>query len=104
MLTARVDDLRKRAESIATVLSASGIVLRVVDSLASVGGGAFPTTEIPSVALAVSRNAQSAEEKLRMGEPAVIGHIADGELLLDLRSVMPAEDARLTDALLKALR
>jgi L-seryl-tRNA(Ser) seleniumtransferase len=42
------------------------------------------------------------EEKLRQGEPAVIGRIAEGKLLLDLRSVLPREDAVLVRAIVKA--
>jgi L-seryl-tRNA(Ser) seleniumtransferase len=37
---------------------------------------------------------------LRRGEPAVVGRLEQGRLLLDLRSVSPAEDERLTDAVL----
>jgi L-seryl-tRNA(Ser) seleniumtransferase len=37
---------------------------------------------------------------LRRGEPAVVGRLEQGRLLLDLRSVAPADDARLTDAIL----
>ena len=47
--------------------------------------------------LAVAVKAQ--EERV---EPAVIGRITDGKLLLDLRSVMPREDGALTTAIAKA--
>jgi L-seryl-tRNA(Ser) seleniumtransferase len=75
----------------------------VAPSIASVGGGAFPTAEIPSRAVVLSRDAERTEERLRRhGEPAVIGRIADGKLLLDLRSVLPREDGILVQAIVKA--
>jgi L-seryl-tRNA(Ser) seleniumtransferase len=67
-----------------------------------VGGGAFPTAEIPSSAVVLEGNAGELEEKLRHAEPPVIGRIADGKLLLDLRSVLPREDAALCRAVLKS--
>jgi L-seryl-tRNA(Ser) seleniumtransferase len=102
MLTASVSTLRDRAESIRTRLSQRGIAIEVVGSSASVGGGAFPTTEIPSIALSLSVNAERAEAMLRAGDPAVIGHISEGRLLLDLRSVIPDEDETLSRAILAA--
>jgi L-seryl-tRNA(Ser) seleniumtransferase len=102
MLTASVSTLRDRAESIRTRLSQRGIAVEVVGSSASVGGGAFPTTEIPSIALSLLVNAERAEAMLRAGDPAVIGHISEGRLLLDLRSVIPDEDETLSRAILAA--
>jgi L-seryl-tRNA(Ser) seleniumtransferase len=102
MLTASVSTLRDRAESIRARLSQRGIAVEVVASSASVGGGAFPTTEIPSIALSLSVNAERAEAMLRAGDPAVIGHISEGRLLLDLRSVIPDEDETLSRAILAA--
>jgi L-seryl-tRNA(Ser) seleniumtransferase len=75
----------------------------VVESQASVGGGAFPNTSVPSVALAFSREPESLEQQLRRGDPPVIGRVTDGRLLIDLRSVQPEEDETLTVALRAAL-
>ncbi|MGH7604049.1 MAG: L-seryl-tRNA(Sec) selenium transferase [Gemmatimonadaceae bacterium] len=103
MLTAPVDTLAARAKSIEAKLGSRGIDALIVDSIASVGGGAFPTAEIPSVAISISKNAQAAEQKLRLGDPAVIGRIVERQLLLDLRSVQPRDDAVLADSILRAL-
>ena len=75
----------------------------VVESIASVGGGAFPNTDIPSVAIALRRNPQQLEERLRLGDPAVIGRVADDRLLIDLRTVQPDEDGVVADAIRAAL-
>ena len=102
MLTERVEELESRARSIVGSLDAHKIDAAVAESTASVGGGAFPTAEIPSRAVILQGDAERTEENLRRGEPAVIGRIADGRLLLDLRSVLPREDGALVKAIIKA--
>jgi len=42
------------------------------------------------------------ERKLRAGEPPVVARIEDGRLVLDLRTVFPAEDCELINALERA--
>jgi L-seryl-tRNA(Ser) seleniumtransferase len=101
MLTTPVREIESRAESVAAKLRGTGIEARVVESSASVGGGAFPTAAIPSRAISLSRSPKDAEIKLRLGEPAVIGRISEGNLLLDLRSVLPGEDDLLAEAILQ---
>jgi L-seryl-tRNA(Ser) seleniumtransferase len=108
MLTAQVSELRSRAERIARTLASSAslrVRATVVDSEASVGGGAFPAARVPSVALALgeARDAADLERRLRLGEPAVIGRIADGRLLLDLRTILPRDDEEFVGALGAAL-
>jgi L-seryl-tRNA(Ser) seleniumtransferase len=102
MLTESVDQLESRARAVVSSLRSSNIDAEVTPSVASVGGGAFPTADIPSRAVVLSKDAERTEERLRHGEPAVIGRIADGKLLLDLRSVLPREDGVLVQAILKA--
>ena len=103
MLTATAGEIESRANAVARTLREAGLDVRVTSSKASVGGGAFPTAEIPSSAVVLEGGAQQTEEKLRRSEPSVIGRIADGKVLLDLRSVLPREDATLCRAVLKAL-
>ena len=100
-LTCSLDVLRARAETIRRELGTSA---EVVDSDASVGGGAFPTARIPSIALAISGRASTIEERLRAGDPPVVGRVADGRLLLDLRTVFPADDQTLLGAVRAALQ
>jgi L-seryl-tRNA(Ser) seleniumtransferase len=102
MLTQRVEEIESRARSIGTSLRSHNIDSEIAPTTASVGGGAFPTDGIPSMAVVLQSDANRTEERLRQGEPAVIGRIADGNLLLDLRSVLPREDAVLVRAIVKA--
>jgi L-seryl-tRNA(Ser) seleniumtransferase len=103
MLTTPVSALESRARSIAASLKARSIDVDVMPSSASVGGGAFPTAAIPSLAIRLLGTAQRIEAKLRSGTPAVIGRISEGSLLLDLRSVLPREDEILAAAIVRAL-
>ncbi|HEU4563284.1 MAG TPA: L-seryl-tRNA(Sec) selenium transferase [Gemmatimonadaceae bacterium] len=104
MLGAPVAGVRARAERLRERLGRGGIAARVVESEGSVGGGAFPVARIPSAALALEGDAAALEASLRAGDPPVIGRIAEGRLLLDLRSVPPADDERLAAAVAEAFR
>ena len=104
MLSAAPDQLEARANAVARTLREAGVEAQVAATSASVGGGAFPTAVIPSSAVVLSGKPEATEEKLRRGDPPVIGRIADGKLLLDLRSVQEREDATLSRAVLQALQ
>jgi L-seryl-tRNA(Ser) seleniumtransferase len=101
-LGASVEDLRTRAVRIVSALPVEAAA-SIVDSEASIGGGAFPTARIPSVALKFDSNAVLLERALRGGRPAVIGRMANRSLHIDLRTILPAEDDELTAALSAAI-
>jgi len=103
MLGTTVDALRDRARRACEGLGSLASQIIVVESEASVGGGAFPRARIPSVALAVGGDAAAVEHRLRLGDPAVIGRLADDKLLIDLRTVREEEDDALTAAISAAL-
>ena len=96
-LTCDLDSLRRRAEDIRQRLHDAEV--EIVESEASVGGGAFPTARIPSIALAIGSRAESIEQRLRGGDPPVIARVAEGRVLIDLRTIFPSEDVELTAAL-----
>ena len=77
--------------------------VRVVDSVATVGGGAFPTAKIPSVALRFGVDAVPLERALRLGQPSVVGRVADAHLHIDMRTILPQEDDELAAAIQAAL-
>ena len=106
MLTAPAERVRERAVALGARLAAAGIAASVVPTDASAGGGAFPTTRIPSAAVALGGDAAAHEARLRAaraGGVPVVGRIADGRLLLDLRSVPEDADDALATAVLAAL-
>jgi L-seryl-tRNA(Ser) seleniumtransferase len=100
-LTCAVDVLRERAGKIATEIG--GDAVAIVDSDASVGGGAFPTARIASVALSIGGRADVIEQRLRHGDPPLVSRVADGRVLVDLRTVFPTEDGQVVAALRAAL-
>jgi L-seryl-tRNA(Ser) seleniumtransferase len=87
MIALDVADVRARARSLAQQLAARGIRCEVVETDASVGGGAFPTARIPSAAVALSGNAEQLDVRLRASDPPVIARIVDGRVLLDVRTL-----------------
>jgi L-seryl-tRNA(Ser) seleniumtransferase len=100
-IAADVGALRARAQTLAGRLDGRATV---VDSEATVGGGALPGATLPSVALRLRHGSASRLlGRLRHGDPCVIGRIEDGAVLLDLRAVDPASDARLATAILAVL-
>jgi L-seryl-tRNA(Ser) seleniumtransferase len=89
-LAAPVAALRERAARMCALLGT--VSAAVVESEASVGGGAFPTARIPSVALAIAGDAAAIERRLRLGNPSVIARVADGRVIIDVRTIFPGED------------
>jgi L-seryl-tRNA(Ser) seleniumtransferase len=71
----------------------------VAAAKATVGGGGAPGVELESAAVSLP---ESLAVPLRRGEPAVVGRLESGRLLLDLRSVSEDHDERLTEAVLAA--
>ena len=106
MLTAPVEEIVARAAAIAATLRDSGIEAMVVSTRSSPGGGAFPTAEIPSCAVAIGSGLDAAtlERRLRQSAVPVVARVADGQLLLDPRSILRRDDAALADAVVEALR
>jgi L-seryl-tRNA(Ser) seleniumtransferase len=91
----------ERAERVAARLVAAGLDARAVAARAAVGGGGAPGVELDSSAVSLP---ESLAVPLRTGEPAVVGRLEGGHLLLDLRSVPPADDEALLTAVLAAAR
>jgi L-seryl-tRNA(Ser) seleniumtransferase len=103
MLTTSQTAVRNRAVDVASDLRAAGIGADVVESVASVGGGAFPTARIPSAAVRLEGNAVATEERLRTSTPPVVARVADDHVLLDMRSVPARDDADFRRAVVTAL-
>lgn len=103
MIATPLETLRVRAEALVAAVADARITLADVRS--TVGGGSLPGETLPSCGLAVAaRSPDSLLAALRVGTPAVVGRIADGRVILDLRTVDPGDDAALASALQAALR
>jgi L-seryl-tRNA(Ser) seleniumtransferase len=83
MLHEPAEAARARAERLAAAVGGE-----VEETVARVGGGALPLSELPSFACAV---AEELAPQLRAAEPPVIGVLRDGRLLLDCRTLTDPE-------------
>jgi L-seryl-tRNA(Ser) seleniumtransferase len=104
MLTAPVASIRARAAAGAVALRGRGMPCEVIETEATVGGGAFPTSRIPSCALAVTGDVERLEAALRAAPLPLVARLAEGRLVVDFRSLAPGEDALAIDALVAGYR
>ena len=104
MLNAGAAELRRRAGAVQTALARAGVASELVEGNSMVGGGALPGTALPTVLLRVQGPAGAAalERALRAARPPVIARIEADRVLLDLRTVLPEEEADLVRALSEA--
>jgi len=104
MLRVTEEELQHRAEHIARQLriSAPQLEIEVVESRSLLGGGAAPGATLPSRALTVRGGGLSSDEmlrRLRQGATPIIARVEAERVLLDLRTVEPAQDATILTAL-----
>jgi L-seryl-tRNA(Ser) seleniumtransferase len=92
------DELERRA----TVL-AERVGGRVLAVESTVGGGSLPGETLPSFGVALDGSADRLLAALRRGSPCVVGRIADGSVVLDLRTVEPERDEDLATAVIRAI-
>jgi L-seryl-tRNA(Ser) seleniumtransferase len=101
MLALGVQEIGPRAESLATQLSSRGLSASVVDGQSTIGGGSAPGSALPTRLVAVTHPTLSAtklEARLRSQEIPIIARIENDHVVLDLRTVDPADDPRVADA------
>jgi L-seryl-tRNA(Ser) seleniumtransferase len=108
MLRLDAADVRARAQALAEGLRAvcAQAQIEVVEGSSAVGGGAAPAVEIPTALVAVGHAVLGPERlagALRAGDPPVVARVADGRLLLDLRTVRPEEGEALRLSLIRVL-
>jgi L-seryl-tRNA(Ser) seleniumtransferase len=108
MLSLPAAEIGRRAEAVANELRelATHWVIRVEAGVSRPGGGSSPTGEIPTMLLVIedpSGDAGRLEARLRRCEPPVVARVNEGKLMLDLRTVLPEQDASLARGLVVAL-
>jgi L-seryl-tRNA(Ser) seleniumtransferase len=98
MIRLTPEEIRARAEGLLARLS--GIHAQIVPGSSVIGGGATPEQPIPTWLIAVEcADVVEAERDLRMGNPPVVARIEGDKLILDLRTVLPEEEEKLSVAL-----
>jgi L-seryl-tRNA(Ser) seleniumtransferase len=108
MLGTPLVQLRQRAEALAELLrqTAGKASIRVAEDQAYVGGGSLPDQALATVVLEIEVPGISDAElayRLRVGNPAVMGRLQGGKLLLDLRTLFPDQEADLVKSVEAAI-
>ncbi len=108
MLSADLATLRARAEALRIRLCECfpDLAVQLVEVRSAVGGGALPEVELPSLALALGRAGLSPDDldhALRRADPPVIGRIAEGRYLLDVRTLLVDDTMEIVRAVRGAL-
>ena len=107
MLRMPAEAVRERCARWASSLIGNGVSAEVVTTESVVGGGTTPGASLPSFAVALRVDGVSEgvlATRLRGLEPAVVGRVSDGMMLLDLRTVGLWEDDEVLQLLGGALR
>jgi L-seryl-tRNA(Ser) seleniumtransferase len=102
MMRLTKEEVGARAAKLAARIHGPKLRVETVDGESLLGGGAAPSSVLPTRLLALTCEALSADElaaRLRGSEPSVIARVEDGRVLLDLRTVFPEQDAALVTAL-----
>ena len=95
-------EIGKRAESLASQILSAKIGIDLIDGESVIGGGAAPSSVLPTRLLAISYAGLSADElaaRLRASDPPIIARVENGKVLLDLRTVFADQDPMIAAAL-----
>ena len=96
MLQATAEEIRARANSVSEGISG----VSVIDGASLTGGGSLPGRSVETALIAVhSDKPQVLATRLREKEPPIVARVERGMLVLDLRTVAPADDAAVRAAL-----
>jgi L-seryl-tRNA(Ser) seleniumtransferase len=107
MMRLTKDAIGRRAESLSARINTSRMKFEIVDGESILGGGAAPSSVLPTRLLALSCEGLSADElsqRLRASDPPIIARVEEGRVLLDLRTVFPEQDASVAAALAGIVR
>jgi L-seryl-tRNA(Ser) seleniumtransferase len=102
LLAAEPENLARRARALVRRLRKRGLAAQVVASRAALGGGTTPDQTLPSWAVALP-GGEALARALRQGAPAVVAHIEQNRVIVDLRAVFPEQDVALAGAMAAAM-
>ena len=99
-------EISQRSESLAAQVQSSApksrLTIEIIDGESVIGGGAAPSSVLPTRLLALSHSSLSADELatcLRASDPPIISRVEQGRVLLDLRTVLAYQDHMIATAL-----
>jgi L-seryl-tRNA(Ser) seleniumtransferase len=104
MIELRTQAIQARAQDLKSQLSTTQLHAELIPGKSLIGGGAAPSSTLPTILLALTRDGLSANEleaRLRASDPPVIGRVEEKRVLLDLRTVFPEQDEVLRQVLVQ---
>src|ERR1700683_1402986 len=102
MMRVTKQEIGERAQSVAALVKSSNCKIEVLDGESVIGGGAAPSSVLPTRVLALSCVGISADQlsaRLRAFDPPIIARVEQGQVLLDLRTVFADQDEMVAAAL-----
>ncbi len=102
MMRLAKEEIGRRAETLAAGAGSAELRIDVVDGESVIGGGAAPSSVLPTRLLAIGFAGLSADElaaRLRASDPPIVARVEDGRVLLDLRTVFADQDVLIAAAL-----
>ena len=102
MIKAQEDEIERRARTAAAAVNTSTIKVQIIDGVSTIGGGSAPGSELSTRLLAMTSltiQPKDLAAALRRLTPPIIGRIERGQVVLDLRTVLPEQDEMLAKAL-----
>ena len=100
MMQISKEEISKRAAAVTSALSNRSVrpthaTVGLLDGDSLIGGGSAPSAVLPTTLIALTCYSLTASEltaRLRASDPPVIARVEEGRVLLDLRTVFPAQD------------
>ena len=102
MMRLSKEEIGKRGEVLAAQVRSQKFEIEIADGESVIGGGAAPSSVLPTRLLALSCAGLSADElatRLRASDPPIIARVEQGRVLLDLRTVFANQDSIIAAAL-----
>jgi L-seryl-tRNA(Ser) seleniumtransferase len=102
MMRLSKEEIGKRGEVLAAQVRSQKFEIEIADGESVIGGGAAPSSVLPTRLLALSCAGLSADElatRLRASDPPIIARVEQGRVLLDLRTVFADQDSIIVAAL-----
>jgi L-seryl-tRNA(Ser) seleniumtransferase len=107
MMRLTKEEIGRRADSLARQVQSAKLKLEIIDGESVIGGGAAPSSVLPTRLMALNCEGLSADElaaRLRGCDPPVIARVDEGRVLLDLRTVFAEQDHLIAAALVRISR
>jgi L-seryl-tRNA(Ser) seleniumtransferase len=105
MMSLPIKEIEARAAGWVHWLTAAGVDAVVLEGRSAAGGGSLPGETIPTCLAAIRvDSADALAARLRDHDPPVIARIENDLLCLDPRTVLPAQDRAMLEAILAAVR